>query len=217
MQRHHEPRRQRGSSSTRIPRPARDTPDSDAGQRGVDDTREEGGAGLRATRRNRDVPEHVEVDAPHSPRNYRSETGLSYDQSLRSREQEGAADDQRSSTPQPFRFRHGEYTLRAGRALPATNSAGASISDDVTVRTISLSVEDEALRDACEREAWHPWPGARVLVDLVGERYRAAVYLPEDGVQPDTSAQQSAPRDSAGAALHELMLALRSHASLRAH
>jgi hypothetical protein len=56
-----------------------------------------------------------------------------------------------------------------------------------------------------------------VLVDRVGELYRAAVYLPEDGVQPDASAQQSAPRNSAKAALDELLLALRAHSDARPH
>jgi hypothetical protein len=87
----------------------------------------------------------------------------------------------------------------------------------VKARTISLSVADETLREACEREAAKPWPGARVLVDRVGELYRAAVYLPEDGVQPDASAQQSAPRNSAKAALDELLLALRAHSDARPH
>ena len=67
-----------------------------------------------------------------------------------------------------------------------------------------LQAEDEALRVACEREALRHWPGARVLVDTVEGRYRAAVYLPEDGADPGASAERSEPRTAASEALREL-------------
>jgi hypothetical protein len=74
---------------------------------------------------------------------------------------------------------------------------------------VRLNPEDERLRLECELEATRQWPGARVLVDTVDGLVRAAVYLPEDGAEPDASAERSAPRSSAHEALDEVLASLR--------
>jgi hypothetical protein len=74
---------------------------------------------------------------------------------------------------------------------------------------VTLTQEDEGVREACERQANEFWPGARVLVHPVGEQYRAAVFLPEDGVDPDASAEQSELHASPRAALQEVLAALK--------
>jgi hypothetical protein len=168
----------------------------------------------------REQTEHVETDAPRTPRSYRPETGLSYDQYRRSGYYDGFVEGQLAAGAVPFRYRHGEYASGGdppprGSADEGRTAARTQDAEKVTVRAISLSNADESLRAACEREACQQWPGARVFVDIVEERYRAAVYLPEDGLQPGASAQQTEPRDSARAALEELLDALRAQPSLR--
>jgi hypothetical protein len=71
-----------------------------------------------------------------------------------------------------------------------------------------LDGSDEQLRRACEERARAHWPGARVLVHRTGDRYRAAVFLAEDGVDPDASAERSELKASPGAALSEVRDAL---------
>jgi hypothetical protein len=74
---------------------------------------------------------------------------------------------------------------------------------------VTLNREDERLRLECEREAGKCWPGARVLVHAVGEQYRAAVYLTEDGVDPDASADPSDLYKNPRGALDEVLHAVR--------
>jgi hypothetical protein len=74
---------------------------------------------------------------------------------------------------------------------------------------VRLNAEEERLRLECELEATGYWPGARVLVDTIDGKVRAAVYLPEDGAEPDASAECSAPRSSAREALDEVLVSLR--------
>jgi hypothetical protein len=75
-------------------------------------------------------------------------------------------------------------------------------------REVKLSSQDEALRTQCERDAAHRWPSSRVLVEWVDGAFCAAVFLPEDGVDPDVSAERSAPAASAREALTQLREAL---------
>lgn len=77
------------------------------------------------------------------------------------------------------------------------------------MREIMLNTGDEQLRQQCEREAEKHWPGARVLVDAPGGGMRAAVYLPEDGVEPAASAVHSAVHGTARAALDEVLALIR--------
>lgn len=73
---------------------------------------------------------------------------------------------------------------------------------------VVLEGADEQLRRACEERARALWPGARVLVHRTSPGHRAAVYLAEDGVDPDASAERSGITASAGAALQEVHDAL---------
>jgi hypothetical protein len=74
---------------------------------------------------------------------------------------------------------------------------------------IMLNSRDEQLRQQCELLAIKHWPGARVLVDATDGGMRAAVYLPEDGVEPAASAECSATHGTARAALVEVLALIR--------
>lgn len=73
---------------------------------------------------------------------------------------------------------------------------------------VTLQGEDERLRLQCEQEAVQCWPGARVLVHPVADKFRAAVFLPEDGVDPDASVEPSALHRTPHEALEEVLHAL---------
>jgi|GEM_PF-3872422 len=73
---------------------------------------------------------------------------------------------------------------------------------------VTLQGADERLRERCEQEASRCWPNARVLVHPVQGRYRAAVFLSEDGVEPDASVEPSALHRTPHDALEEVLRAL---------
>jgi hypothetical protein len=73
---------------------------------------------------------------------------------------------------------------------------------------VKLEGDDERLRLQCEREAAQSWPGARVLVHPVEGKFRAAVFLAEDGVEPDASVEPSALHRTPHDALEEVRHAL---------
>lgn len=75
---------------------------------------------------------------------------------------------------------------------------------------VSLQGEDERLRQRCEQEASRCWPGARVLVHPVDDKFRAAVFLAEDGVEPEASVEPSALHATPHDALEEVLHALES-------
>ena len=75
---------------------------------------------------------------------------------------------------------------------------------------ITLNGDDERLRQRCEQEASRCWPGARVLVHPIDDKFRAAVFLTEDGVEPEASIDPSALRTTPHDALEEVLHALQS-------
>jgi hypothetical protein len=75
---------------------------------------------------------------------------------------------------------------------------------------VKLGKVDEQLRRQAEYEALRHWPGARVLVHGDGDRYRAAVHLPEDGVSLSTSAERSEPHSSPHDALEEVLSSIKA-------
>lgn len=75
---------------------------------------------------------------------------------------------------------------------------------------VTLQGEDERLRRRCEQEASRSWPGARVLVHPVAGKFRAAVFLAEDGVEPEASVEPSALHSTPHEALEEVLCALGS-------
>lgn len=85
------------------------------------------------------------------------------------------------------------------------------------MQEIRLNGEDERLRLECEQAALQFWPGARVLVHGDEGRYRAAVFLPEDGVDPDACAEPSDLHRTPHAALDEVLHALVDQAVPHGH
>jgi hypothetical protein len=73
---------------------------------------------------------------------------------------------------------------------------------------VTLQGDDERLRQECEQEAGRSWPGARVLVHPVSGKFRAAIFLAEDGVEPDASVEPSALHRTPHDALEEVLHAL---------